>query len=265
MVSRTTIVGLIICCMAVLPAFAGTWRDDFEDGNEDGNLDGWQRADPPIGAEKWDVENGELSGQYVQAGANGWPMGRIPRCSAVQVKAENEQVKAENAASWKDYSVVCRVKFVKNLGGGSFFAIFFRSSLFGAGAQNNYLVSIWPGEKRVIFDAVVNGGENGRPPFAVVPLDIAEDTWYKLKVIAEGDHFEFHVDDELIGSFDDDSFPSGTVWLAVRNAHVHFDDVVITGPEIPGGGPGFAVTSQSKIATMWGSVKGGGQNPKPKS
>ena len=55
MFGRITLVGLIICCIAVLPAFAGTWRDDF--GN--GDVAGWD-----IGGsgnwKNWKVENGEL-------------------------------------------------------------------------------------------------------------------------------------------------------------------------------------------------------------
>jgi hypothetical protein len=52
MVRRITIVGLIICCIAVLPAFAGTWRDDFGDGD----FAGWEM----IWLGNWKVENGEL-------------------------------------------------------------------------------------------------------------------------------------------------------------------------------------------------------------
>jgi len=189
------------------------------------------------------VEDGELSGQYANA--------RAGICSALELNVEN-------AASWKDYSVACKAKLVENLGGGPSFGIFFRSTLFREGAQSNYQASIEPGEKKVVFYEV---SQNSVRTISEVPLpfDISEDTWYKLKVIAEGDHFEFYINDELIGSFDDDSRPSGTVWLEVRNAHVHFDDVVITGPEIPDGGPGGVsgepVEPQSKLVATWGRIK----------
>jgi hypothetical protein len=236
MVRRNTIfAGLVIYGMVISPAFAGTWRDDFEDGN----LDGWQREEPPMGGEIWGVEDGECSGQYANAPAG--------ICSAIQLKAEN-------AALWKDYSVECKAKLVEKLGEGASFGIFFRDSLFQSGAQNDYVASVAPDQNKVFFYEVSQN--KGRTISEVpLPFDISEDTWYKLKVIAEGNHFGFYINDELIGSFDDNSCPSGTISLAVRNAHIHFDDVVITGQEIPDGGPGFAVTSQSKMATMWGRVK----------
>ncbi len=232
MVRRITIVGLIVYCMAVSPAFAGTWRDDFEDGN----LDGWAMFNP-IPAEKWGVEDGECSGQWTPA---------IPGTySALQLHAEN-------ADSWEDYTVTFRAKLVESFGraggGDCCFGITFRMPI-GRGVST-YSAFIHPESNEVSFF------EEAREISVVsLPFDILEDTWYELKVIAEGDHLEFYINGELIGSFDDDSFPSGGIELGVANTHVHFDDVVITGPEIPNGGPGFAVASQSKLATMWGSVK----------
>ena len=40
------------------------------------------------------------------------------------------------------------------------------------------------------------------------------------------------------------------------NAIVEFDNVVITGDEIPDGGPsGYAVEPAVKLATSWGTIK----------
>ena len=167
-------------------------------------------------------------------------------CSAIELKVEK-------AALWEDYSVVCKAKLVEKLGEGSCFGIFFRASPFGE-AQSDYLVYVDFDTRKVIFGETSQN--NPRKILEVpLPFDISKDTWYKLEVIAEGEHFEFYINDELIGSFDDDSYPSGGIQLGVTNTHVHFDDVVITGPEIPDGGPGFAVTPQSKLATMWGEIK----------
>jgi hypothetical protein len=226
MIRRITVVGLVIYSMFVSFAFAGTWIDDFEDGN----LHGWKGVDV-----NWVVEHGECSGQWANALA-GW--------------AECIECGIENSASLRDYGIVCRAKLVEKLAGVSpHFGIRFRMG---------------PGDGRGDYEAYIDLEEEEGvfciAPFQKMsevrlPFDIVEETWYKLEVIAEGDHFEFFIDDEQIGSFDNASRPSGSVGLEVANAHVHFDDVVITGPEIPDGGPGFAVASQSKLATMWGSVK----------
>jgi hypothetical protein len=232
MVRRITIVGLIIYCMAISPAFAGTWRDDFEDGN----LDGWAMFNP-IPAEKWGVEDGECSGQWTPA---------MPGMYSPL------QLHAENADLWEDYTVTFKAKLVESFGkaggGACFFGITFRMPI-GRGMAT-YQALIAPESNEVVFYE-----EDQETSVVSLPFDILEDTWYELKVVAEGDHFEFYIDNELIESFDDDSFTSGGIDLGVANTHVHFDDVVITGPEIPNGGPGFAVTAESKLATMWGSVK----------
>jgi hypothetical protein len=73
----------------------------------------------------------------------------------------------------------------------------------------------------------------------------------------EKEHIEAYLDNELIADFDDKSEDSGKIGLGAKCIEARFDNVVITGPEIPDGGPGFAVTSQNRLATMWGSIKRG--------
>ena len=94
-------------------------------------------------------------------------------------------------------------------------------------------------------------------PFKIpLPFTLSKDTWYELKIIAKGDHFELYIDGEPVGEFEDNSIPSGKVGLSVRNTHVHFDDVVITGPEIPDGGPGsISVRQKHELVTTWGTLK----------
>jgi hypothetical protein len=235
MIRKSIFAVLLVCFVFTSPVLAGTWKDDFEDGD----FEGWELLNPEP-EEKWAVEDGECSGQWANAPAF--------VCSAIILALEG-------VALWKDYSVVCKAKLVEKLGGEPFFGICFRALPPWEGDhQEDYQVVIWPDERKATFYEI---GQNADQQHLEVPLpfDISENTWYKLEVIAEGEHFGFHINDELIGSFDDDSRPSGTVLLMLRDAHVHFDDVVITGPEIPDGGPGFAVTSQSKLAAIWGSVK----------
>ena len=237
---KAKITFLALICLAfvfllALPGSAGTWSDGFEDGN----LDGWGMIDP-IPREKWGVEDGECSGQYTPAAPGTYsPL----------------ELKVENAASWKDYTITLKAKLVESFGraGGGFctFGITFRMP---------------PGRIMATYQAFIDPESNevdfyeGARKISVVPLpfDILEDTWYELKVIAEGEHFEFYINDELMGSFDDDSYPSGGIELGVSNTHVHFDDVVITGPEIPDGGPGgvrMSVHQENTLITTWGTLK----------
>jgi len=57
------------------------------------------------------------------------------------------------------------------------------------------------------------------------------DTWYDLKLVAEGNQFRFYVDDELLIDYTDDTYPTGRIGLrsGFGGATVHFDDFSITG------------------------------------
>ncbi len=83
------------------------------------------------------------------------------------------------------------------------------------------------------------------------------DKWYTIKVVAEGDDFEFYIDDELITKWSDDKLKSGRVGVRTYSSVSHFDHVFISGPGIPStpGEPGFAVNPAAKLSTIWGSIK----------
>jgi len=79
-------------------------------------------------------------------------------------------------------------------------------------------------------------------------------TWYKLKLVAKGAHFDVYLDNALVTAFDDDTVASGRAGLFICKAHAHFDDVIITGDEIPDRGP-RAIEPKSKLVTTWGKMK----------
>src|SRR5208337_4879103 len=61
----------------------------------------------------------------------------------------------------------------------------------------------------------------------VVPTD--RDTWYRLKVKAEGGHFICYDDDKMIFDFDDSKIAKGKIGLWARDdSQAQFDDVKIT-------------------------------------
>ncbi|MFZ0246588.1 family 16 glycoside hydrolase [Candidatus Binatus sp.] len=62
---------------------------------------------------------------------------------------------------------------------------------------------------------------------SVVPTD--KDTWYRLKVTAQGGHFMCYDDDKMIFDFDDSKIAKGKVGLWARDdSQAQFDDVKIT-------------------------------------
>jgi hypothetical protein len=61
----------------------------------------------------------------------------------------------------------------------------------------------------------------------VVPTD--KDTWYRLKVTAQGGHFSCYDDDKMIFDFDDNKIAKGKIGLwAADDSQAQFDDVKLT-------------------------------------
>jgi hypothetical protein len=61
----------------------------------------------------------------------------------------------------------------------------------------------------------------------VVPTD--KDTWYRLKVTAQGGHFSCYDDDKMIFDFDDPKIAKGKIGLwAADDSQAQFDDVKLT-------------------------------------
>jgi hypothetical protein len=227
MVRRITIfVGLIIYCMGVSFTFAGTWRDDFEDGD----LVGWEGLDPC-----WSVENGECSGEYFNA-----PSGIL-------------ELIVTGDAGWKDYTVMCKMRFVVI---GHFAGISFRD----AGNRYGFVINT---TKNTAYAWKFFQGALTEPSEVPLPFTVSMDTWYELKIVVEGTHFEFYIDGELACQFDDNSIPSGKVGLCVRNAHAYFDDLIISGDDVEDGGhwdpeahpESKSVKPKGKLANTWGDIK----------
>ena len=226
------LVCLAFAFMLALPSLAGTWRDDFEDGN----LDGWKGLDPC-----WTVEDGECSGEFFNAPPN--------MMEIIQI----------GDTGWKDYTVKCRMKFAGAPGG--FAGINYRDTGmmwgrygFGIDADENTAEGWKAFQGAVTF-----------PSKIPLPFALSKDTWYELNIIVEGDYFEFYINGKPAGEFEDNSIPSGKVGLGVRNAHVHFDDLIISGDDVEDGGSWDAakhpeekaVEPKGKLATSWGKLKTG--------
>jgi hypothetical protein len=219
----------VILFLALLPAVsaqAGTWIEDFEDGN----LDGWTVRMP--GGE-WKIENGQLS-----ASSRG--------ASAIFMES----------SEWKDYTVEASVCLVEKLGGndmemelglhadpavvsGYGFVLQFSGGKYAADEVHIYRVT---------------------GPFQVSKLiakrhELSENTWYRMKCSIAGNHLTFYIDDELVAEVDAAHFASGTVAISVMGIHMLIDDIVITGDDIPDRGSFRVVEPRGKLVTAWASIK----------
>ena len=57
--------------------------------------------------------------------------------------------------------------------------------------------------------------------------------WYRLRIDVEGNNISYYIDDALQHQITDNLHLSGGVSLYAYHAIVEFDNVVITGPDIP--------------------------------
>ncbi len=191
---------------------------DFEDGDQ-----GWQQINGSCKAEK---------GEYVVTGNDG--VGVLP----------DSDWKDE----WTDYTVECKARMEQ---GPDNMGVVVRYQ----GPDTYYIFAIMNGRQRAEIWSRVAGTYTDELdiPF---PNEMGEE--YMIRVVAEGDNFEFYINDELITEWSDDKLESGKAGVRTYSSISYFDDVVITGPGIPRsqGEPGSAVDPSLKLATTWGQIKG---------
>lgn len=221
-----------IICLSVQawqPAFAGTWRDDFEDKD----TREWKIFNLDRQVEKWWVSEGEAVGEIFLPGFMSlWLTGEL---------------------TWKNYSLYCRAKLVKDKNDPPSVGL----TLHDRGEEDSrYLFFI-----DYVFGTVrlIKALRNSWFP-VIFPFDAEIDTWYELTAtIHEDGTIEFQVDDEVFTVIDDDPLKGGQAGLVVADGRAHFDDFEVTGANIKNGGPGKPrpVEPQTKLTTTWGNLKKG--------
>ena len=73
--------------------------------------------------------------------------------------------------------------------------------------------------------------------------------WYRLKVIAKGNHFQCFIDDEEMLDFFDDTYTTGGIYLSSGLGNrVHFDDFEVQYEAL-------SVQPRKKLTTTWGEIK----------
>ncbi|MFQ6040092.1 MAG: hypothetical protein ACE5PV_04480 [Candidatus Poribacteria bacterium] len=208
---------------------AGTWRDDFDDGNYKGE---WKIYNLNRAVENWRIKDGEAVGEIFQPGF----------MSLLLTGMDN----------WTARTVECRAKFVKEAKDAS--AELGLSLYDGEDDENRYLFVI----NLTLGFVSISKESKGQWASANFRFVSEMDRWYSLKATVEEQELKFQVNGETFtGREQDEPLKSGQVGLIVANARAHFDDVVISGPGIPNGGPGKvkAVQSRGKLAAKWGQLK----------
>ena len=73
--------------------------------------------------------------------------------------------------------------------------------------------------------------------------------WYRLKIIAKGNRFQYFIDGKKILDFLDDTYTAGGIYLSSGwGNRVHFDDFEVQYDALP-------VHPRKQLTTTWGEIK----------
>ncbi len=208
--------------------WAGTLRDDFDDGD----MDEW---DLTRASGICEVKDGELV--------------ITPRGSPVAFWI--------GETTWGNYTVRVRIRIAKHQTTASgwieglFIAVRQRlegnAYLFGLGTRGL--------NSKMAYAGYLQGDDLLRN-FVSEPFEWELGKWYDLKLTAEGEQFWFYVDNQLVIHYTDDTYPRGKVAIGstYQETTAHFDDFSVTGDDVPD--LNLGVSPEAKLATTWGQVKG---------
>ncbi|MBM3241967.1 hypothetical protein FJZ31_37325 [Candidatus Poribacteria bacterium] len=233
---------VVLCALLIsLPALAGTFRDNFDDGN----FEGWMETfggNPNIEPD-WKVQNGALIGRR----DSGW-------CVHLTIG---------DADRWRDYTIECDVRVterIQNEWGG----ILHYAGVVGRFRHENRLThdGIWVSLNLKVPPTVWEGVIVTQNNLWVwlrdveTPFNAQLNTWYHLKSVIKVDAFKFYVDDALVTSFNSGAIPTGQVGICIGVCTAEFDNIVITGDDVPDTGPnGFSVKPKDKLPIVWAKLK----------
>jgi len=232
---KPTIIGLTLFLLTA-SVQAGTLTDNFEDGN----FEGWQElfTRKPV-VSVWKVQNGVLIGKRDSAWGADLVIG--------------------DAVTWRDYTIECDVRVIERIP-NEFGGDFHYAGVMGRVQPENKVerdsigivlnLKVVPTIWEFVF---VNNGQflhNVQKPF-----NAKLSTWYHLKSVMEGDTFKSYVDGTLVSSFNSKAIATGQVGITIGGCVVEFDNLRITGNDIPDKNLGLSVDSKAKLATTWATIK----------
>lgn len=222
---------LILCILSItLPVWGGTITDNFNDGNFNGWTETWMKQNQTI----WKVESGVLIGENL----SNW--------SASIVIGD---------ATWMDYEVKCDARLVAVRNTLPTFGICFRHN-----KQNvSTLKTLWfglnlvPNQFLPIGTGIVYLSEDQQLVRISKELPVEMGKWYQLMINVKGDHFEGFVDGKKVIDINDNSLPSGAVGLEAHAGVAEYDNIVITGNDIPD--MNLRVQTMGKLANLWSRIR----------
>lgn len=262
-----------VILLFTLPAWAGVFLEDFDNGN----LDGWQELvfndvmnNAPPGS--WEVVKGELHAVSPDGRLRLFTIGNTT-WSDYTIEFDVKPLKkpgpggiaiaARVNGDWVVWCVIGEWPFFDNASRAICAAGNFRdpSPLFFFGSKHHRLLKLkeWSKLKLEVEGNILNFWINGKQVLDPIQLPNRQ-SFQRLDGVRKRHHEEHHADEKdrpefrpmRLGKFQD--FLTGGVGLGLSSQTARFDNITITGASIPNRG-GLSVTPKTKLATVWGHLK----------
>lgn len=232
---------MLLMCLFVFAStisLAGTIFDDFEDGN----IIGWERSPQ-------NEDNDEIFWGYSEGAMMFDTQGQDWAVAISQMNFVGTK-QVTNVSDWTNYEFEVQIKHVEfgNHPGG----IRARVDLDTGG---HYAVWLYPANNNMKLYKNPGWDINaGLVTLGEAPYEPEIDEFRSLKMKCEGDTISVYYDDEELIVAEDNEHQAGTVALCVQNKVVYFDDIKITGDQIPNVEMS-PVEPVGKFTVTWGEIK----------
>jgi hypothetical protein len=200
---------------------AGTFSDDFDDGD----LAGW-KCNMAFGVS---VVEGELC-----------------------FKSKDPLVAKIGEPLWREYSLQAQMKIIEFVNGGWFSIRLMQGKTDDISGYYEIRIS----QEDILVSAYLN---NRRVESFLIPTNIKESVWQNLVVEPADGAVSFFLDDIMIAQLNDWGLSGYVDMCSTKGTHVHVDNVIISGENVPNTGPSglnsFASESRAKLKITWGEIK----------
>ena len=225
--------------------WAGTFVETFDDN---GNLEKWQEL-TILGFDSpglWNIVDGEL--QYILDFDDGGFRSLL----------------TTGDETWQDYSIEFDVKPLIKHGDGNIAIAARISQTWGVVCT----IGDRPFPEPESMARCYGGNLQGLAflTFAKEPHPLLKRRWHHLKLSVKGNFLTFWINEKQVlgpiileakifeNGIEFPDYPNGKIGLGVTNYSVLFDNITITGDDIPEKGE-LSVTPRAKLATTWGHLK----------
>ena len=205
------------------------------------------------GIQLWDFEQKANEKDWEEANGD-WQFkkGIFQEVSAAE-DAMHQIVRGVDWNKWEDYTVSAKIRIDE----GSWAGLIFRAQ---KDNHEYYVYYLNIPDNKTEFWVHLPGAWNTRRAVCsniaakekLQKEKIEHGKWMDVKVVTKGSAFEFYINDELQGEFEDKDYEKGSVGVWCWKAKASFDDVMVEGDSVTNT---LAVDPKSKLATTWSGIK----------